>query len=121
MDAAARFHSGGPADELLPLLAEDVVWHVPGDNAIAGRYRGRHEVLRYFERRRDQAGRSLRFAERRVLVADDLVLHFAGGSGELNGQRREWETVGIYRVVGHVVAECWLVPSNQALFDEAWR
>ena len=92
----------------MPLLSEDIVWHVPGDNAIAGTYRGRSEVLSYFQRRREQAGRSLRFVERRVVVADDLVLHFAGVAAELDGQRREWETVGVYRVAG--VLECWLVP-----------
>ena len=88
------------------MLSEDIVWHVPGENAIAGTYRGRSEVLAYFQRRRQQAGRSLRFAERRVLVADDLVLHFAGGTAELDVQRREWETVGVYRVAGNAVVEC---------------
>jgi ketosteroid isomerase-like protein len=121
MDATSRFHKGGPMEELVPLLSEDIVWHVPGDNAIAGTYRGRSEVLGYFQRRREQAGRSLRFVERRVLVADDLVLHFAGGAAELDGQRREWETVGVYRVAGNAVVECWLVPSDQALFDQVWR
>ena len=121
MAASGRFHGGGPGDELLPLLGEDVIWHVPGNNAIAGTYRGREEVLGYFHRRRDQAGRSLRFVERRVLVADDLVLHFTGGSADVGGQQREWETVGVYRVEGQVVGECWLVPSDQALFDQVWQ
>ena len=121
MEAMSRFHRGGPVEELVPLLSEDVVWHIPGDNAIAGNYRGRGEVLGYFQRRREQAGRSLRFTERRVLVADDLVLHFAGGAAELKGEPREWETVGVYRVAVDAIAECWLVPSDQALFDQVWR
>lgn len=103
-----------------PLFSEDVVWHVPGKNAIARTYRGRREVLHHFERRRDQAGQSLRFAERRVLVADDLVLHFADGLAEIEGKVCRWETVGVYRVVGNAVKECWLVPSDQALFDQVW-
>ncbi len=120
MDALSRYHSGADVAELLPLLAEDVMWHVPGDNAIAGTYRGRAEVLRYFERRRQHAKGSLQFVERRVLVADDLVLHFAGGVAELDGLTREWETIGVYRVTRDAVAECWLVPVDQALFDHAW-
>ncbi len=43
----------GPVDEL---LAEDVVWHVPGSSPIAGEYRGRKAVTEYFRLRRELAG-----------------------------------------------------------------
>jgi ketosteroid isomerase-like protein len=39
------FASGDP-DRYQSRFAEEVVWHVPGDNPVSGPYRGRHE---YFE------------------------------------------------------------------------
>ncbi|HVB50188.1 MAG TPA: hypothetical protein VND89_00400 [Acidimicrobiales bacterium] len=44
---------GGEDDAALRLvLANEIIWMVPGANAIAGAYRGIDEVLHYFERRR---------------------------------------------------------------------
>ncbi len=37
------------------LLTDEVAWHVPGRNPIAGDYRGKPRVLDYFARRRDGA------------------------------------------------------------------
>jgi hypothetical protein len=31
-----------------------------------------------------------------------------------------WETVGVFRVADGRIAECWLVPFDQATFDEIW-
>jgi uncharacterized protein len=46
-DAHAAFKSGD-VDALFAVMADDVVWHVPGNNALAGTYRGRDEILRNF-------------------------------------------------------------------------
>jgi hypothetical protein len=40
-DAQGVFYAGGPDGALRALLAHDVVWRVPGTNAIAGLYEGR--------------------------------------------------------------------------------
>jgi ketosteroid isomerase-like protein len=101
-------------------MAEDIVWRVPGRNAIAGDYRGRDAVLEYFARRRDKARGSFRVIIRRTLADDEFVLQLAGGRAELGGNVREWETVGVYRVAGGRIAECWLVPFDQHAFDEIW-
>src|SRR5262249_29192615 len=47
-DAQNRFYAGGDQEHVRAMLSEDVAWHVPGRSAIAGDYRGRDEVLRYF-------------------------------------------------------------------------
>ena len=40
---------------LAAILADDVVWHVPGRSAISGEYRGKAEVMEYERRRRELA------------------------------------------------------------------
>src|SRR5438034_10170969 len=45
--ALAAF-SSGDMEEVKALLADDIVWHVPGRGTLAGDYRGIHEVLRFF-------------------------------------------------------------------------
>jgi ketosteroid isomerase-like protein len=57
-EAQREFYAGGSEHPLRGLLAEDIVWTVPGRNAIAGRYEGIDEVMDYFTRRRDIASRT---------------------------------------------------------------
>ena len=45
-------YSGGSIEAVAELMAEDIVWHVPGSSPIAGDYRGRDAVLDYFRTRR---------------------------------------------------------------------
>jgi hypothetical protein len=65
-----RFYTGedAVAHELKNLLADDVVWHVPGRSRIAGEYRGPDEVLAYFRKRRELVDATLQVIPRGVLA-----------------------------------------------------
>jgi ketosteroid isomerase-like protein len=120
-DAQGRFYrGGGDVEALVELLTDDIAWHVPGRNAIAGDYRGTQEVIDYFARRRAQARGSFRVEVRRVLADDEFAIQLAGGHAEIDGEHHEWETVGIYRIADGKIAECWLVPFDQYAFDRIW-
>ncbi|MGO9221146.1 MAG: hypothetical protein ACLP5E_25790 [Streptosporangiaceae bacterium] len=52
LHAAQNGFYGGGGDALLrDLLASDIAWTVPGNNSIAGVYRGTKAVFDYFRRR----------------------------------------------------------------------
>lgn len=116
----SAFYAGGPIEPLVGLLAEDVRWHVPGRSAISGEYTGREAVLAYFERRRELARAAFRLEVREVVAAGELVFQLVGGIVERAGETRSWETVGVLRVSGDRIRECWLLPFDQYLFDEIW-
>ena len=116
-----RFYVGEDvAAELRHLLTEDVEWHVPGRSAIAGDYRGIDAVLAYFAKRRDHASSSFHVTPRGMLADDERVIHFADGDALIDGRRHYWRTVGIFRISGGRIAECWLLPFDQYKFDEIW-
>ena len=123
LHAAQRaFYAGGAAEPLRDVLAEDIVWRVPGDNAIAGEYRGVGAVMEYFARRRDLAQRTFRMHPGDVLAGDgDHVAVLTDGTAEIGGVERRWSTVGLYRLRGERVAACWLLPLDPRAFDEIWR
>jgi ketosteroid isomerase-like protein len=119
--AQGELYAGGAVEPLRELLAPDIAWHVPGRNDIAGDYRGFEAVLGYFARRRDLAQRSFRMHPGDVLVGDgDHVAVLTDGTAEIDGVERRWSTVGLYRLDGNRVAECWLLPLDPAAFDEIW-
>ena len=116
----AAMYGGGPVDPVAAMLAEDVVWHVPGASPIAGEHRGREAVIEYFRTRRELASNSMRLHPRDMLADENLVVQLVDGSAELGGKPVTWSTVGIYRFEAGQVAEAWLVPSDLAKFDRIW-
>lgn len=120
-EAQNAFYGGGDAGPLERILVPDVVWTVPGDNAIAGAYRGREEVFAYFRRRRDIARGSFRMIRRDVLTGEgSRVAALTDGVATIGGTERTWSTVGLYDVDGGRIAACWLLPLDPDAFDAIW-
>ena len=110
--AQAAFYAGEDSTAVRSVLTDDVAWHVPGHNAIAGDYRGIDAVLAYFTRRRDLADKSFRMHPRDILAGSgDTVAALTEGTATIDG---------VYRIAGDRVAECWLLPLDAALFDAIW-
>jgi predicted SnoaL-like aldol condensation-catalyzing enzyme len=47
-------------------------------------------------------------------------VQLADGRLDRDGQLRTWQTVGVFRIADGKIAECWLVPFDQYLFDDLW-
>ena len=120
-EAQAAFYAGGPPEPLHDVLTDDILWVVPGRNAIAGEYRGVDAVIDYFTRRRELADRSFRMHPGDLLVGDgDDVAALTDGSATIDGVEHRWSTVGLYRLRDDRVAACWLLPMDAAAFDAIW-
>jgi ketosteroid isomerase-like protein len=120
--AQGAFYAGGSDGPVRALLADDVVWTIPGENAIAGVYRGVEDVMAYFARRRDLVDRTFRMHPGELLVGDgDHVAALTDGTAVVDGVEWRWSTVGLYRLREGRVSACWLLPLDPAAFDEIWR
>ena len=120
--AQARLYagSGDSADAVRDVLDERVVWHVPGASAIAGEHQGIDAVLEYLEARRRMTDSTFRVAVHGMAMIGGRVVQLAGGRASRGGREVCWETVGVFRVAEGRIAECWLVPFDQAAFDAIW-
>jgi 2'-5' RNA ligase len=116
----ARGYAGGGFEGLVDLLSEDVVWHVPGVSAIAGEHRGVEAVLAYMDARRRIMDDTFRVEVHGAALIAGRVVQLAGGHAVRDERPVSWETVGVFRVAGGRIAECWLVPFDQAAFDRIW-
>ena len=115
-----EMYAGGELEAVVALLAEDVVWHVPGTSPIAGDYRGREAVLWYFTTRRELAGGAIAITKHGELGRHDVLVQLADGRAALGGEELEWRTAGVYRVAAGRIVEAWLVPLEADAFDAAW-
>jgi ketosteroid isomerase-like protein len=120
-EAQNAMYAGGDLAPVRALLTEDIEWHVPGRNAIAGDYHGIDEVTEYFRWRREVAAGTLRLHPGELLVGEDEHLAMlTDGSAKIAGAEYRWSTVGLYRVHGGLIAACWLLALDQAVFDQVW-
>jgi hypothetical protein len=120
-NAQNEFYAGGSGAALEQLLAPNITWSVPGDNRIAGNYRGLEEVFGYFRRRRDLADHTFQMKRRDVLVGDgNRIAALTDGFATIHDVDHRWSTVGLYDVIGPQIAACWLLPLDQRAFDAIW-
>jgi uncharacterized protein len=106
---------------LAEVFAEDVVWHVPGRNSIAGENRGIDEVMEYIRRRRELADDgAFEITVHDVLANDEHGLVIATGRATRGGNAVQWRAHGLYRFRDGRIAECWVLPENQYEFDKIW-
>jgi uncharacterized protein len=113
-------YAGGGLAPVEELLAEDVVWHVPGTSPIAGDHRGRDAVVAYFRHRRALAGGAMQVVKKAEAHDEQALVQLADGAAPLGGHEVVWHTAGVYRVAGGRIAEAWLVPLDLAHFDRVW-
>ena len=120
-EAQGAFYAGGDAEPLRELLTDDIVWHIPGDNAIAGDYEGIDAVLAYFAHRREVASRTLRMHPGQMLVGDsDTVAVLTDGTATIAGIEHRWSTLGLYRFRNDRLCECWLLALDLPHFNQIW-
>jgi ketosteroid isomerase-like protein len=115
-----RSRAMGDNDKALEDMTDDVIWHVPGHNLVAGTYRGRSAVRQYLNTRRSLGAGTFQVTVHDVLANDEYGLVIASGHVLRNGTMFEWRAHGIYRFEDGKIAECWLVPEDQSSFDEIW-
>jgi uncharacterized protein len=119
--AQARLYTDGDDECVRSVLAPDIAWHVPGESPIAGDYSGLDEVVAYMLARRALADGTFVMHRLDLLTgAGSTIAVLTDGTATIDGADRRWSTVGLYRLEDARVAECWLLPLDQAEFDDIW-
>jgi ketosteroid isomerase-like protein len=119
-----RFHDAqqrGDAGTLMEMLADNVVWHVPGRNLLSRDYIGKLEVVAFWSRARELSGGTVRTELIDVLGGEAfgvaLVRVFAEREGKsLGGQFQAFT----YRIEGEKIAEFWFMVEDRYGVDAFW-
>ena len=119
-DSYAAF-SRGDMDALRnQYFAEDVRWHVPGRNLVAGDYEGVAQILGLFGRVFDLSGGTFSAEPRDVLANDDRAVVLVTQRAERAGKHWEDNTVQVIRIRDGKTTEAWLYQADQYAADEFW-
>jgi uncharacterized protein len=105
---AAR--AGGDFDEVARLLADDIVWHEPGEFDYSGDHSGKAAVLALLRGLAEATGGTFRLEPGDVLTTRQYAVTVVHWSAERNGKSAEGDEVAVYRVREGTVAEAWFFP-----------
>jgi len=102
----AAFNAGDVA-ALVDLFAEDIVWHFPGRNKLAGEHIGRDATLAMLGAYGQAGGGTFHATILEVLAAEDFVAGWARDYASFEGRSLDTRAVVMFAMRdGHVV-EAW--------------
>jgi len=104
----------GDLDLLRSLVAEDVVWHVPGRHPMAGEIRGQAELIAWLGRLRD-VGFTIR--EHDVFGNDEHVCALSYIGARRPGVEVEIPVISIFHYRHGLQAERWFYPDDPDAWD----
>jgi hypothetical protein len=105
-------------DEIVALIADDCVWRVPGENALAGEYIGRAEVLGLFGALKRRFTGPARFEIIDVAASADRAIAFQHGVIVMDGAEIRLKECLVYRIEAGQVVEVDEFQFEQNRFDE---
>ncbi|HUH14914.1 MAG TPA: nuclear transport factor 2 family protein [Gaiellaceae bacterium] len=114
-----RFVRGDVAG-LLDLFAADAVWHVPGENAMAGDYRGREEIVAFLRRTAEETAGTYRVDLLWVVADDEHTVAVYRARGEREGRSLDIEQALLIELRDGLWADVRAQPLDQAAFDAFW-
>ena len=106
---------------LRTVLADDVVYHIPGRSRFGGDYEGRDTVLALWEEQRSYMSNQpfrVQFAD--ILENDQYLVAITAGEADAEGRHVGTRGANIYRIVDGQIAECWPLYADIYAFDEFW-
>jgi hypothetical protein len=94
--AQNEYYAGGSGAVLAQLLPPAMIRTVPGENRIAGTYRGLEQVFGYLQRRRDLATGTFQMTRTDVLVGEESrIAALTDGVATIRGIEHRWCTIGL--------------------------
>jgi ketosteroid isomerase-like protein len=102
------------------LFADDLVWHAPGRNQLAGTFRGKEEVFATFMKVAELSGGTFKLDIHTILADDEHVAVLARATGEREGRTLEDNSVQVFHIRDGKVTEQWLYPGDAYASDAFW-
>jgi len=112
--------SKGDLETVLSIFDEDIRWHVPGRNPLAGDYRGHEEVSGFFQNLFELSGGSFSVEVHDMLANDEHVVVLAILRGQRPGKSFAGMSAHIWHVANGKAVEFWTASTDQYGVDDFW-
>jgi uncharacterized protein len=107
----------GDLDAVLGIFADDIAWHIGGQNQISGDYHGHQEVMAFFGKLMEITGGTFRLEVHDVLANDSHGAVLVTAYAERDGQSLEMREVQTWHLSGGKATEFWAFEEDRAKTD----
>ncbi len=107
----------GDVPSAMAFYSDDVVFHYPGKNVLAGEYRGKTAVLRMLEKVMELTRGRFRPEVHDILSSDRHVAALVTVRAERDGRRAEWQSIDLFHVRDGKLTEHWVHEVDQDAVD----
>jgi uncharacterized protein len=101
-------------------LCEDVVWHVAGNNPLAGTFRGVSQVLGAMRSYAETSAGTLRLDTQTVVAGAGHVVAIHDATAEVVGLEYRAHEVDVFHLRDDRIAEIWSFSEDQEATDRIW-
>lgn len=108
----------GDIATLNDVMADDVVWHFPGDNTLSGTYEGKDAVMGMFGRLAQETGRTFDQEIHDMLANDEHGVALVIDKAERGGETFEGRAVHVFHMEDGKLTEFWSIQEDLAAWDE---
>ncbi|CAN5743991.1 hypothetical protein BH23ACT5_BH23ACT5_21610 [soil metagenome] len=110
----------GDMETMNDVLADEVVWHVGGNNILSGDYEGKEAVFGFFGRLAQETGGSLKNNIHDMLANDEHGVALVTQTATRGGKSLDERAVQVFHMQDGKLTEFWAFPEDQTAFDDFW-
>ncbi len=107
----------GDLETVFSVFADDIIWHVGGENQLAGDYSGHEAVMGFFGRLIEITGGTFRLDIHDVLANDTHGTVLVTAHGEHDGRTLAMRQVNIWHLANGKATEFWAFAEDSAELD----
>lgn len=108
----------GDMDTVSSVMADDIVWHVPGDHELAGDYAGKEEVFSFFARLMQETEGTFGNEIHDILANDEHGVALVEASATRNGKTISNKVIHVFHMSDGKMTEFWNIPTDQKAWDD---
>lgn len=114
------FTRGSYVQHVSELLADDVVWHLPGTHPLSGDHAGKDAVLAAMRRFEELSAGTIRTELHDVTASDQHAGALLLATGKRGDKRYDLPEADIFHIRDGTIVEFWSFSQDQRLTDEFW-
>jgi uncharacterized protein len=108
----------GDLETIRGLLADGVVFHIPGRSPLAGDYRGIDEVFGFFGKLVELTGGTFKLERHAVLADDEHGVVMLAVTAERDGKTLSAKAIDIHHISNGKTTEYWTFTDDMYAEDE---
>lgn len=110
----------GEMEQVGQLIADDVIWHQPGNHQASGVYNGKQELFPLLGKMMEITKGTLKLEPKQMMVNGDLVSVIIHFSAQREGTSMSMAGVDLLKIQDGKIKEVWLFSEDQEAENSFW-